>query len=501
VIVDLYDLEDGAEIATDLCVVGSGPAGIAVARTFLDGPLEVVMLESGGLEPELDSGELNRGEVRGESYVDLRKPRLRALGGTTGLWAGELGRLGDASFADRPWIELPGWPIARSEIEAWYESALELCGGAPWPEERERPTTGFVRAPATGDDPRLELRYRQRRPGEPRRFGPHFRAELTAARSLRVLLHATATELLVDDGGRRVLAVEARGADGRKATLRARAFVLACGGLENARLLLLSDRRAPGGLGNRHGLVGRCFAEHPIVELGQVVGDAVRLGELAGLDDGDVRWLRDLAPTAAHARARRALEFGVETFPGYAGAHRGNEPRVDRPLTAAVERVAGWVTASTETARGSCEVMLEMAPDPDNRVTLGESTDRLGCRRLVLDLAFGEIQRRTLRAALDGVALELGRRSVGRIRPSAALVERLEGGLGRWRGASHHLGTTRMSADPRHGVVDGDARVHGVDNLWVAGSSIFPVGDYVNPTLTLVALALRLGSHLRERLG
>jgi len=100
VIVDLYDLEDGAEIATDLCVVGSGPAGIAVARTFLDGPLEVVMLESGGLEPKLDSGELNRGEVRGESYVDLRKPRLRALGGW--IVAGTEARLAALVALDPP---------------------------------------------------------------------------------------------------------------------------------------------------------------------------------------------------------------------------------------------------------------------------------------------------------------------------------------------------------------------------------------------------------------
>lgn len=144
-IVDLHDLDDGVEIAADLCVVGTGPAGIAVARRFRDGPLDVVMLESGGLEPEPEARELNAGEVRGETYVDLREPRIRALGGTTGHWSGELGRLGDASFSERPWLGLPGWPIARAEIDARYEAALELCGGAPWPAGREGGSDGRER--------------------------------------------------------------------------------------------------------------------------------------------------------------------------------------------------------------------------------------------------------------------------------------------------------------------------------------------------------------------
>lgn len=500
-IVDLHDLDDGVEIAADLCVVGSGPAGIAVARRFLDGPLGVVMLESGGLEREPESRELNAGEVRGETYVDLREPRIRALGGTTGHWSGELGRLGDASFADRPWLGLPGWPIARAEIDSRYDAALDLCGGAPWPEGRMREPAGLDREPPPpGGAPWLELRYRQSRPRAPRRFGRHFRAELAAARSLRVLLHSTVTELRTDEPGGRVLAAEVRGYDGRRATIRARAFVLACGGLENARLLLLSNRRAPDGLGNRHGMVGRCFAEHPVVELGEVVGDAARLGALAGLDEDGLRLLRDLAPTAAHASERRSLEFGVETFLEGVRGGAGRATRPDDPVSAAVEGVSDWIGGAARTARGRCEVMMEMAPDPRNRVGLGEATDRHGCRRLVLDFAFGESQRRTVGAALDGLIRELGRLSIGRVRPTVA-AEWLERGRGRWRGAMHHLGTTRMADDPRHGVVDRDARVHGVENLWIAGSSIFPVGDYVNPTLTIVALALRLGEHVEGRLS
>ncbi|MGH7337872.1 MAG: GMC family oxidoreductase N-terminal domain-containing protein, partial [Myxococcota bacterium] len=314
-ILDLRELADGSRLEADLCIVGSGPAGITIARRFAHGARRVVVLESGGLEPEREAQELNRGEVRGERYFDLRLPRQRAFGGTSAHWNGAMGQLGAADFAPRPWLAAPGWPIDLEEVTAHYPEALEICGGGAWPRERSRDARTFTRDPMPpGGASWLEVRHRQQSTSGPRRFGRHFRRPLAASRAVRVVLHANVTELLAAPGGEHVEAVAVRTVEGRRATVSARAFVLACGGLENPRLLLLSDGVVAGGLGNRHDQVGRCFQEHPITSLGEYFGVGAQLSALSTLS-GSPRLLRDLCPEGGFAVDERCLQFGVELAP------------------------------------------------------------------------------------------------------------------------------------------------------------------------------------------
>lgn len=512
---DLRQLEDGLRLEADLCIVGSGPAGTAIALRCARSGRSAIVLESGGFAPEPEIQDLNGGEVRGESYFDLRLPRVRALGGTSWHWSGAMAELTAADFDPRPWVAMPGWPIERAEIAAHYPEALELCGGGPWPRDPARDVEAFTTNPMPpGGESWLEVRYRQKRSNGIRRFGRQFRAELKASTSVRVLLHATVTELVSAPGGEHVHAAQVRTLEGKRATVAARAFVLACGGLENPRLLLLSNRAFPDGLGNRHGQVGRCFQEHPELVLGNYVGFDDRLGSLSNVG-GALALIRDLCPAVEFARRERSLQFGVALDPRDRRRWQRDQGRPDgqRPFDAEIARLLPWVTDRfepgtagegprvPETSRGELGTMQEMEPDPDNRVTLGDERDALGCRRLVLHLRFGESFRRTLAASARAVVRELGRFSIGRFAPAPALEAALAGSGFEWRGASHHIGTTRMADDPSQGVVDRDCRVHGVDNLWIAGSSVFPWGGYVNPTLTLVALALRLATHLDRKLG
>jgi choline dehydrogenase-like flavoprotein len=360
---------------------------------------------------------------------------------------------------------------------------------------------------------RLELRYRQRRAAGPRRFGIHFRDELAASPSVRVVLHANATELVAEPGGGHVRELAVQTLYGRRATVAARAFVLACGGLENPRLLLLSNRVEPRGLGNRHDQVGRCFQEHPVVELAQVFGFAKSLARVAGPIAGSPVLLPDLCPSAELATREHVLQFGIELAPAGESVWDLDRRQRDgsRRFVADAARLLPWLTnevdasaarqrdGSSALRRGRLDTMQEMAPDPECRVTLGAERDALGCRRLVLDLRLDEAFRRTLSVAARALVRELGRFSIGRVSPQAWTATSFDGEIP-WRGAAHHIGTTRMSDDPAHGVVDRDCRVHGIDNLWIAGSSVFAACGYVNPTLTIVALALRLADHLEARL-
>ena len=139
-------------------------------------------------------------------------------------------------------------------------------------------------------------------------------------------------------------------------------------------------------------------------------------------------------------------------------------------------------------------VRLEQTPNPNSRITLSQDLDALGLKRLNLDWRLTELEKRTVKVLAMTIGSEFGRLNMGRFQLPQWLVE--DGDPG-WTGGCHHMGTTRMSDNPKLGVVNSDCRVHGVNNLYVAGSSVFPTSGFVNPTFTIVALALRLVDHLR----
>jgi choline dehydrogenase-like flavoprotein len=247
---DLRRLEDGAELETDVCVVGAGAAGIALAREFLAGDTRVILLESGGLRSDRAEEALNEGEAAGMSADSLTEGRERVLGGTTALWAGQCLPAEPNVFEPRDWVAHSGWPFDERELEPFYRRAEALfrIEGEVY-DERIWDSFGVER-PAV-DPSRLVHRFTVWCP-QPH-LGRLYRKELERSAAVRVLLHATATRVRATSG--RFEAVTVRGPDGRSATVRARRCVLAGGAIENARLLLAS------GLGND--VVGRYFQDHP----------------------------------------------------------------------------------------------------------------------------------------------------------------------------------------------------------------------------------------------
>lgn len=523
---DAREIEDGTEIACDLAIAGAGAAGITLARALAGSNLRICVLESGGLEYEEPVQDLYRGRNAGLPYFDLDVCRLRFLGGSTNHWGGRCRPLDELDLEPRPWVPLSGWPFSRAALEPYYREAQTICQLGRY-DYRAAAWLGPGQEALPFDPAKVVSRVWQYSP--PTLFGEVYRDELEAA-NVDLILHANVVEIEANEGGTEVAALRVATLEGRRLTVRSRVYVLACGGLENPRLLLASNRQINVGLGNQRDLVGRYFMEHPHANAARalVVDPAVLAfytrGQGAGGDPGlEVVGCLNLSPE--RQRAEELLNFDalftVDNIgdSGYAAlrriwnaAERGAWP----------EDLAGdlWQALSDfgDTAAGLMGrfglreyrpdhagfrmwCSAEQAPNPDSRVRLGDERDALGLPRIVLEWRLTELDKRSLRAGHQAIAEELGRTGLGRLQIDDWLMADLTTWSPTLEGGHHHMGTTRMSADPAHGVVDADGRVHGIANLYVAGSSVFPTSGSANPTLTIVALALRLAAHLKTRLS
>lgn len=519
---DARRLDAARPLECDVCIVGAGPAGIAVALELAAAGRSVCLLEAGGLGHESRSQALLAGETAGDPYPPLVETRCARFGGATAVWAGWCRPLDAIDFERRDWIPGSGWPISREEVLPQLARAHALCGLGPpeydptaWEASR-----GAARLPLAGGFEPAVFHTR------PTRFGDAHRAALAREPAIRVLLHAVALRLVRAGDGGRIARLQAGTLDGRRFDVVAGRHVLAAGGIENARLLLLSGDSPERAIGNAHGLVGRYFMEHGFVNAGSFVprdpalplsfhlpfapaagsGGAVRaviaLGAAvqreARLQNGALFFHPAYESHAAFdsPEVRAMLEIGNalrgRAVPGGFGRRAATALRAPGKLAIAVLRK--FASRDARPARWRMRALFECAPDRANRVTLADTKDAFGRPLARLEWRVGE---RDLASAID-----VHRRFDGALR-AAGLGHfdwRLPPEPGAWReaveGGKHHLGTTRMSRDPAQGVVDADGRVHESPNLYVAGSSVFPAGGYANPTLTLVALAVRLGRHL-----
>jgi choline dehydrogenase-like flavoprotein len=509
-----YDGDDVIEC--DLCIAGAGAAGITIARQFIGTPTRVVVLESGGLDFEPDTQDLAIGRNVGLPYYDLDIARLRLLGGSTNHWGGMCTRLDPLDFEPRPWVPHSGWPIGFDDLDPWYRRAHEIVDLGPY----EYDPADLVPEDAAYlplDDGALRPKmWRYSVP--PTNFNAKYRAELERAANVELWLHANLVEIEAEASGRAVGAFWTAILGGRSARVRSGAYVLALGGIENPRLLLNSNRVIGPGLGNERDLVGRFFMEH----IGVIAGTA--LVAEGNWHEAYVEFLRDgqqLRCAIAPSPERQAQERVLNTMAmlgevslirwhskGYGALYEIKEALKSRQIPEdlalhlwnIITDLQGIVRGVAEKVDPTVYVTIEgeQAPNPDSRVRLGDERDALGLRRIELDWRLSEIDKRTIRVLTELIGSELGRIGAGRVRLDEWLMADDDGWPEELVGAFHHMGTTRMASDASQGVVDANGKVFGQGNLYVAGSSVFPTGGCANPTLTLVALALRLADHLQR---
>lgn len=525
---DARTISDGENLNSDICIVGGGVAGMSLALALRNRGLRVLLLESGGEEYDPDVQALYEGEIVGRDYYDLDTTRLRLLGGTSNHWGGRCTHLNPIDFEERSWVPDSGWPIDKSSFDPYYEQAHALCQIGPqefdgdhWAALDDRP--GMQQHVAS-----LVSRAAQYSP--PTRFGEQYRQDIEDAPDIRALLNATVLDVALDPNADMVSHLRVKTLSGVEFKIEAKQFVLACGAMENARILLSSTGKERDGVGNRNDLVGRYFMEHMSVLSGLFVPkDANSIVPFfENREVGDLAVAGYVALTEETQRREQLLNMCFEMWPagsvalpeaesvsaihniltaikrgGLRSDTLGKTWSVLKDLDAILDRArrklrsssAPDITAKEQEGVLEINVSMEQAPNPDSRVTLSDELDSLGAPRIKLDWRLSEIDLTSYRRGLEILAADLTAAGLGRFHMEE--INTPDGWPEHFYGHHHHMGTTRMHQDPRQGVVDANCRVHGLGNLYIAGGSVFPTGGYSWPTVNIVALTLRLADHLK----
>lgn len=487
-LLDFPSIGNRTERSADVCIIGSGPCGLVVAQALAARGREVLLIESGHRHRVDAVQGLNHGEVRGVAYAGLGATRHRQFGGTPQIWNTPLpgGGMG-AKYCPLDALDLARWPLAPGELTPYYATAQRVCGLGPF-------AYGAAEWQGPGPEPwdgpgDLENAVYQFGPAA--QFTDRLPAELLAASGVTVLTGVTACRL--QWRGPRVTAVRAALDPGHRTMIRAGTVILAAGGIENARLLLAS--------GFSRNWLGRGFMEHPrdyslVLEPSPTATfDTARFYDRHAAADGTIICGRLGLTTAA--RRRESLPNASVTL--HLRRRPGPEPLVQKVLRRL--RLAGspfgggygWSerpAPAREFDAFRLVVNLEQLPHHHNRLVLDGPPDPFGVPRAVLHYAW----RPEEQAALD----RLRRLLAGWFQEGGHGALRYQEGVPPDFSAHHHLGLTRMSHDPADGVVTPECRVHGMVNLHVAGASVFPAGGFANPTLTVMALALRLADQLAQ---
>ncbi len=522
---DFDNFEDGTCVKSDLCIVGAGAAGISIAREFLGTHHKITVLESGGLVGDTETQKLYQSELVGLPHTGIHAGRARVFGGTTTLWGGQALRFSDFDLQKRDWVSFSGWPLSRADLDPYYERAdriLQLGTRIPY----EKLCTAFGVEPPAFDPSKLCMQCSQWSPRP--NFGTAYRRELKRADNVSVLLHANVTGIVTNEAATEVSSIEFSTIGGKKGVAKARFYVICCGGIETARLLLASDRIDRRGVGNQHDLVGRYFQEHVHVRCGNLLATnrehlqnlfesffqgRLKHAPLITLSEQAQREKRLLsilgtvgfepAPDSCITAMKTLFRAAIgKSYPGTADLKRliGNALADPGELASLTYRLYAKKRAGTPN-RGPIYfgAQCEMAPNPESRVMLSDSRDSLGMHRVKLDWRLGEMERRTVSEFVITLAHEFERLKLGSfdLRQVTALDDRI-----RWtemaHDSAHHIGTARMHEAPQLGVVDSNCRVHGLSNLYVGSSAVFPTGSCSNPTLTILALCMRIADQLKQ---
>ena len=537
-VIDSNELTDSNPSPYDICIIGSGPAGLTVANELRNSGLRIAVLESGQLHRSRHADQLKK--VISEGFEIKPHSRERLFGGASLTWDGLSAPFEPIDFATRPWVPFSGWPMPECELRPYYQRAAEY--GFPeldWFAEQSAEPFKLE-----GDYPFRWRRICERlivAPTKPQRFGRQF-SSLFDGPHLDLYTDATATDLQPSQG------CLARTRGMKSVRIRAKTFVLAAGGIENARFLLNS-----GGLGNEHDQVGRYFMNHPrdafgeiklqaqirhlpayfgCLRRGKAIYLALRLADPVQQELGVLNSYVRFEPLYSwsdragvqllinYIKAKRWLWEKLEGFKGETAsmldwAETGDDPNIkligqEVPtlprLIAAMLRDAPYVGAygfyrafdrfRPRVIGVRVRNFMEMEPHPDNRVELGSEKDVYGKPFAKVRYSATRLDRRSVIELHRVLGEEIEEQGFGSLASNFESCQE-------WpikTDASHHMGSTRMGTDPRTSVVDSDCRVHGVPNLYVAGSSVFPTSGYANPTYTIVALAIRLAEHLTPRI-
>jgi choline dehydrogenase-like flavoprotein len=520
-----FSLITETSFETDICVIGSGAAGFACAISLLDSGLRVLLVESGRTKPDEEITKLHQGEVSNQPHTGIHEGRVRVVGGTTTKWGGQALPFMAEDFQCRPHVNESGWPITASELAPYYQKAEHVLGTDPSVPFGFQPWQDWRVQPPAFSANSIDLLVTKwcKIPNFAQQHGDKIRQSAT----IDLLRNASVTEVLPTADGTAVQALTIRSIEGKTGRIRARYVIAATGAIETVRLFLNSPGFGANGLGNDYGLVGKYFQDHISAVVGQVLPKSRK--RMHAIFDpfyrNGFKYLPRLRFSPALAQKLQLLHASAQVlFPTeehspltiskqlLAVMRRKQLPRLEdlkmlanpRLLLTMAKALVRWKFGN----RGSLaangpiwlEVHSEQEPQADSHIALSTSTDALQMPRVKLHWTISDLTVSTIQTVAKLLQTEFEQAGLGTVK----LVPWLEEGTDNPRhwlaDTFHQAGGLRMAADETKGVVDATCKVFGVSNLYVASSAVFPTSSFSNPTMTIIALAIRISEEVAQRL-
>lgn len=509
--IDARKLEDNTIIEGDICIIGAGTAGISLALDWAGRNEKVILLEAGGFEYEAEIQDLYDGTTTGQRYYPLRSTRLHYFGGTTGHWAGMCAPFDEIDFKYREWVPHSGWPINFKDLNPYYEKAHKPLKLGPysydlsyWKNELEN----MVSFPL--DKEKVWNKVWQFSLAH---FNKDYKQDILNAKNISLYTYATAVNIKGNEDVNEIKEVVIKNHSGKTHKVKAKHFVLACGTIQNARMLLASNSQQKEGLGNSNDNVGRYFMEH-------LEHASAELWFFKDVNWNQYNWeygktiaRTELSITEEEQTRQQILNGTVSFTPLAMGKYlksdmdtwNDKDPRksADSFMENIFEAMDKAEKEKDERVKRSfvLNTRIEQAPNPNSRVTISNEKDVLGVQKPILNWELSPIDKRSIRTIYQILGQQFGKAGLGRVKLKPFLRDETDDIT--WpediNGGWHHMGTTRMSDEPKTGVVNKHCQVHGISNLYVAGAGCFATSSAPNPTLTLVALTLRLSDYIKNK--
>ena len=528
--IDANKLSNVSNLNTDICIVGAGVAGITLASE-LDGiSKNVCLVESGAYKLDEEVQSLCELENLGYPIRENFMSRVRHFGGTSNIWPGKCMLLDVVDFKKRSWVPDSGWPIYYSELFKHYQKASEVLNLPSfdkfdsnfWEQGASEKEKTFFHSKLL----KLNVSMWAKKPLN---FGKAYFSKLKRAPNVTVFVNSNSTEIELSDNGKSVESIHLACLNGNRFSIKAKVFILACGGLENARLLLVSKKQHANGVGNHYDVVGRYYMDHPRSVFGRVhlngdydlskllgflvsegkVQIGIALPEKIQMDEGLLNNYLSLERKFSEVYQETYYTFIQLMKRLFRKGHTGKRLDFKNLKTDKINDLIYLLTPKeiiphfayrcyrALKKKRTRELVVvnycEQQPNPESRVHLSNKRDRLNTNSLILDWKVGSEEKRTLLRLQEIFGEYLIKNGIGFLDNKTDSQDGIM-----FTDASHHMGTTRMSDSPKKGVVDKNCKVHGINNLFIAGSSVFPAAGYANPTLTIVAFSLRLAEYIKR---
>ena len=513
--IDGRKIENNSIIEGDICIIGAGAAGISIALDWLHTSKKVILLEGGGFEYEEQMQDLYKTKTNnGQEYFPIEHSRLHYFGGTTGHWGGYCSPYDDIDFEKRKWVDHSGWPITKKDLDPYYERSVDLfelkCSEFDleyWKEEKPN----LKNLPL--DEKVVWSKIWQLSP--PTRFGTKYKDDIVNAKNIHLYTYANVVNLEMDNEHSQIRQVTIKNHAGKTHQVKAKYFILACGAIQNSRLLLASNTQSKNGIGNDNDLVGRFFMEHIEMKISELwLEKPLNMNLYLFRESVHSRIKAELAISSEIQRKNEILNGTTYLIPLI--YNRRIEDKYERWRNFGIQKKerSTWdkiknrflkIKESQETNIDKAYGLftrIEQAPNPNSRIFIDSEKDALGMPRVDVDWKVSILEKKSLIKIHQIIGQQIGISNLGRIKIMENLLDlNDESWLKSTNGGWHQMGTTRMNNNPKEGVVDSDCKVHSLNNLYIAGSSCFPTGGAANPTFTIVALSLRLSDHIKDVLN